>query len=175
MKGSPKLKVVTRYRLNKKDKKSLVEEVAATLGAGLAQLVEESELVEVAKVKDGKIAEIYFLNGVVAMVRFEGEGLFPSLYFIYKSNVPLNLPAVYVDAGAVPHILNGADVMVPGIKRIEGSFKAGDKVFVRELEKGRIIAMGVSLLSSAELEGAQKGKAVKTLHYLGDEIWQLSG
>lgn len=172
MKDFPKLKIVTRYRLNKKDKKGLLEEVAASLGFEFSKAVENASLVEVAKVKFNDVEELYFLDGVIALLRFQGIGLVPSLYYIYKTGLSVNYPSVYVDSGAVPHILNGADVMIPGIKRVEGSFKTGEKVFVREMEKSRIIAIGVTLISSNEIAEKQKGKGVRTLHYLGDEVWK---
>lgn len=98
----------------------------------------------------------------------------PALYYIYKADASPELPSVYVDAGAVPRILNGADVMAPGIRKIEGEFSPGRKVVVRELEKGRPIAIGVALVESKDIPQMGKGKAISNLHYLGDEYWALS-
>jgi PUA domain protein len=64
--------------------------------------------------------------------------------------------------------------MVPGIKKIEGEFGPNTRVLVKELDKARTIAIGISLMSSQEIKTSQKGKAIKTLHYLGDEVWNLS-
>ncbi|QOJ78320.1 hypothetical protein IG193_06015 [Infirmifilum lucidum] len=165
---------MTRYKLSKKDKKALVDEAVREVGAEIAKIIDSSEDVEVAKVKYAGLTDLFFADGVVALARFENVGLIPSLYLIYKRGVVPNYPSVLVDQGAVPRILNGADVMVPGIKAIEGYFHVGEKVIVRELDKGRVIAIGVSLMSKEEVESSQKGKAIRTLHYLGDEIWELS-
>jgi PUA domain protein len=78
-----------------------------------------------------------------------------------------------VDDGAVPHIVNGADVMRPGIKEINGDFGDGDVVLIRDL-KGRYIAIGVSLVSASEMRSITKGKVVKVIHHLGDRLWHLS-
>lgn len=173
MKESQKLKIVTRYKLSKRDKKALLDEVSKSVGEEIARIVESSENVEVAKVKSENVEELYFVDGSLALVRLKGAGLIPSLYFLYRRGVELRRPSVFVDQGAVPRILNGADVMIPGIKRVEGDFGPGEVVLVRELEKERLIAIGVSLVTSEEIRRSGKGKAVKTLHYLGDEVWSL--
>jgi len=172
--SSQKLKIVTRYKLSKKDKKALFEEAMREVGAEVAGLIDSSENVEVAKLKHASLTELYFVDGMVTLARFENVGLVPSLYLIYRKGITPSYPSVYVDQGAIPHILNGADVMVPGIKMIEGEFDAGSKILVRDHDKGRVIAIGVSLMSSQELRAVHKGKAIKNLHYLNDDIWQLS-
>ncbi|MGB9709660.1 MAG: PUA domain-containing protein [Infirmifilum sp.] len=174
MKDSRSLKIVTRYKLNKKDKKSLVEEAATSIGEEFAKKIEEAEQVEIAKIKSEDVEEVYLVNGIISAIRFSGIGLIPSLFYLYKMGLRVNFPSVYVDSGAVPHILNGADVMIPGIKKIEGSFGAGERVLVRELGGSRVIAIGLSLVSSDDIAGKQKGKGIRNLHYLGDEIWKMS-
>jgi len=152
----------------------LEEDVERELGKDYVARVREAERVEIALVKHSEISEFYLLDNTLAFIRTGEYGFIPSLYYIYKVNIYPNYPSIYVDAGAVPKILNGASVMVPGIKKMEGEFKPNAKILVRELEKARVIAIGVSLMSSEEIKTSQKGKAVKTLHYLGDEVWALS-
>jgi PUA domain protein len=168
------LRIASRYLLSKRDRRKVEDEVLREVGGEYAQRAREADRVEIALVKHSEVSEAYFLDGTLALVRTMGAGLIPSLYFMYKNNVYPSYPSVYVDAGAVPRILNGADVMVPGIKKVEGEFSPNAKVLVRELEKGRVIAVGVSLMSSQEIRTSGKGKAVKSLHYLGDEIWEAS-
>jgi PUA domain protein len=80
-------------------------------------------------------------------------------------------PAVVVDAGAVPHICNGADVMRPGILEAEGSFGKGCIICVRENRYQKNIASGITLLSKDEALAAKKGAIVKNVHYVGDIFW----
>jgi len=175
MSKSPKeLKIVSRYLLSKKDRKKLEEEAEKELGKDYVAKIQEAERVEIAIVKHPELSELYFLDNTLAFVRLAGDGFIPSLYYIYKANLSPSYPSIYVDAGAVPKILNGADVMVPGIKKIEGEFGPTTRVLVKELDKARTIAIGISLMSSQEIKTSQKGKAIKTLHYLGDEVWNLS-
>jgi PUA-domain protein len=80
-------------------------------------------------------------------------------------------PYVVVDKGAVPHILNGADVMIPGIKELS-DFNIGDTVAVWNIEKNAVLAVGKALMKSSDIKLNKKGKAIKTLHYAGDKIWK---
>ncbi|MGC8994564.1 MAG: PUA domain-containing protein [Pyrobaculum sp.] len=105
-----------------------------------------------------------------------GEFIIPSLYLIHKSPKGALLPPfpkAVVDAGAVKRIIDGADVMRPGIRKLEGEFNKGDTVFVVD-EKGRAIAIAVALHSSGEIQQMEKGKVLLNLHYLGDRIWRAS-
>lgn len=81
-------------------------------------------------------------------------------------------PTVRVDERAVPHILDGADVMVPGIVAHD-EFKAGEAVAVLT-QSGRTIGTGVALMGSEELASSGKGRAVHVVHTVGDEIWKVT-
>ncbi|MHB9302758.1 DUF1947 domain-containing protein [Thermofilum pendens] len=173
-KSGQALKITSRYLLSKKDRKKVEEDVKSSLGEVFATYFEKASRIEVASVKHEEIEEMYYVDGVLTVVKTRSAGLVPTLFFIYKNSVYPVFPNVYVDSGAVPRILNGADVMVPGIKKIDGEFKPGDRVLVREIEKNRVIALGIAIMGSDEIRGAQKGKAVRNIHYLGDELWELS-
>ena len=75
--------------------------------------------------------------------------------------------------GAVKHILNGADIMAPGIVRIIGDFKKGDLVLVVDEKYGKPLAVCEALYSSEEISKMSKGKVLKNLHYVGDKVWKL--
>ncbi len=82
-------------------------------------------------------------------------------------------PSARVDEGAIKFVLNGADVMRPGIRTFDEWGEAGKLVVVREEKRGRGIAVGRSLLSSSEMARVRKGPSLKNLHYLGDRFWNL--
>lgn len=163
-----------RVRLSNRD----VKELAASLGK-LGEVLKNADVVEVGEIEGGKA--IYIVDKAPALYKADvqglGEVIIPTLYLLYKSpmgqGVAQLYPRLVVDAGAVKHILNGADVMRPGIKRMEGDFDKGQPVLVED-DKGRIIAIGISLYSRKELEAMEKGKAVYNAHYLGDRLWKLS-
>ncbi|MFQ5908424.1 MAG: PUA domain-containing protein [Thermoplasmata archaeon] len=80
---------------------------------------------------------------------------------------------VTVDAGAVPYVYNGADVMAPGIVEADPAVQAGDLVWVRDEANKVPLAVGVALQSGNEMVAARQGKAVESLHHVGDRLWKL--
>ena len=83
-----------------------------------------------------------------------------------------SMPSVVVDPGAIKFVCNGADVMGPGIVRVEGDFDKGARVVVKESTHSKAIAVGEALFTSIELKNAQKGAVVKNIHYVGDKVWE---
>jgi PUA domain protein len=158
---------VSRYAVSKSERRKLVERLSAGLPPA-AGLIERAGLVEVARLR-GSESELVLVDGVAALV-LEKELAYPTLLAAHK--LGLELPRVTVDMGAVPHILNGADVMVPGIVAFS-EFEAGSVVYVDDVEKRRVFAVGLALIGSNELRNVKRGKAVRTLHYAGDKLWKL--
>jgi len=83
------------------------------------------------------------------------------------------LPAMIVDMGAVPHIVNGADVMRPGIKDFRGEFNEGDFVVVRDERYLRPLAVAIALVRLEECKAMRRGKVAKNIHHVNDRIWKL--
>ena len=83
------------------------------------------------------------------------------------------LPAIIVDMGAVPHIVNGADVMRPGIKDFRGEFDEGDLVVIRDERNLKPLAVAIALVRLEECKAMERGKAAKNIHHVNDKIWKL--
>ncbi len=81
---------------------------------------------------------------------------------------------VVVDKGAIPHIINGADVMRPGVVDYDKNIKKGDFTIIVDENHGKPIAIGISLWDAEDFEKKEKGKCIKNIHYVGDKIWKLS-
>ena len=82
-------------------------------------------------------------------------------------------PQAFVDEGAIKFLLNGADVMRPGIRKFDEWGPAGRMVVVREERKGRAIAVGPSAVSSADAREMSKGGCIRNVHHVGDRYWSL--
>ena len=80
---------------------------------------------------------------------------------------------VTVDMGAVKFVYNGADVMAPGIVDADPAIAVGDFVWVRDERNRQPLAVGEALMSGAEMAASEKGKAVRSLHHVGDDLWKL--
>ena len=79
---------------------------------------------------------------------------------------------VTVDAGAIPFVIKGADVMKPGIISVDPDIKEGDNVIVVEENHGKALAIGRALVDADQLMG-DGGKGIKTLHMVGDKLWDV--
>jgi len=100
------------------------------------------------------------------------EKLYP---VIHERNLKAldRLPSMIVDMGAVPHIVNGADVMRPGIKDFRGEFNEGDFVVVRDERNLRPLAVAIALVGLEECRAMKRGKVAKNIHHVNDRIWKL--
>ncbi|MGB9676541.1 MAG: DUF1947 domain-containing protein [Candidatus Bathyarchaeales archaeon] len=152
-----------RYFLKTKEVKTLADE-ASKLGIPLETLLKEKANVEVVEFDEAKV---YLLNGEPLLAKI-GEKLFPTLLFTEYLE---NAPKVVVDMGAVPHVCNGADIMVPGIKHFTGEFKSGDFVLIVDEKHGKHLAVGEALLDKDVATATKHGKVVRNVHFVGDKIW----
>jgi PUA domain protein len=113
------------------------------------------------------------------LIFFGGKPLFMSfgdrLFFTVRGAIELSPKKriVTVDSGAVSYIVNGADVMCPGIVSADPQISPGDLVIVVEERYKKPIAVGQALVSGSEMHG--EGKAVRSIHHVGDKIWRIEG
>ena len=114
---------------------------------------------------------VYFVDGAPLIVRTK-VGLLPSLKFTKAVDL---LPRVVVDMGAVVHVVNGADVMRPGIRNVRGDFGKGGLVVIADEKYGKPIALGLAEVDSTEMRRVTKGKVIRSVHYVGDELWKNFG
>ncbi|MFX1566311.1 MAG: PUA domain-containing protein [Promethearchaeota archaeon] len=116
-------------------------------------------------------SQLYFVDGELWLFTLQTQ-LIPGLPALIADNV--QLPQVVVDMGAVPHIANGADVMAPGIVSVNNQLEVGNLSVVID-QKNRVpIAVGRMLLSPEGILASKKGRALETLHYVGDQVWKLA-
>ncbi|MCW4025784.1 MAG: DUF1947 domain-containing protein [Candidatus Bathyarchaeota archaeon] len=153
-----------RYPLKTKDAKTILKQASEKLKINLALASEEKTNVEIV---EADVGTIYLIAGKPALIK-TGDKFMPTLMFTEFTS---HAPKIVVDMGAVPYVCKGADVMAPGIVRIEGEFGVGDFVLVLDVKFGKALALGASLLDSATARQTKKGPVVKTQHYVGDKVW----
>jgi PUA domain protein len=81
------------------------------------------------------------------------------------------LPKIVVNMGAVPHLCNGADIMAPGVVRIEKDYKQNDYVVITDERHDKPLALAVSLTDSSTARSLKHGKIASNVHYVGDDLW----
>jgi PUA domain protein len=93
------------------------------------------------------------------------------LPFLSETKMLEKFPNVIVDMGAIKFMCKGANVMRPGIKKFT-EFEKDQLVCIVEESQHKFLAVGKSMVSSAELESMGKGEIVKNLHYISDTFWE---
>ena len=100
-----------------------------------------------------------------------GDWAFPTL----KGAVQCPFPErrVTVDAGAIPYVVNGADIMRPGIVAVTDDVKANAPVQIVDERHGKPLAIGIALFDAPAIRASTAGKMVIKFHHVGDEIWNM--
>ncbi len=158
------LRVRKRHRLRQKEVRSLSTAINSSMGT---ESFGETEIVDRAETPG---FDILFAEGkVLGMV--VGDAPFLTIRGILRYGSTRRF--VTVDMGAVKFVANGADVMGPGIVDVDPAIAEGDLVWIRDERNLRPLAIGRALMPAAEMASKPKGKAVSSLHYVGDKLWSL--
>ena len=153
-----------KWVLSRRDSAEMISKVESTLAVSLN--LPKSAQAQCAEPEDGAV--FVSLDGYEFVQ--SGEVFFPYL----GSQGALGLfPSAVVDEGAIRFMLNGADVMRPGIRSLDDWGEAGRTVVVKEEKKGRAIAVGTALVPSSEARQMTKGGCIRNLHHVGDRFWNL--
>lgn len=112
-------------------------------------------------------AGAYYLDRELVLIE-NGDDLVP--YLKSRSIDRDRYPEAVVDMPAVPFMAKGADLLRPGIVHYD-AFSNGDIIKVTDERNRVVLAFMRALVDSSELEGMEKGKIAKSLHYVGDEWW----
>jgi PUA-domain protein len=155
-----------RHFLKAKEVKSVLSGASEKLKVNLNQIFRNKVDMELFETD---FAEIFLVNGKPLLVRIE-EKILPTLVF---NELFASMSKVVVDMGAVPYVCNGASVMAPGIVRFEGEFEKGDLVFVVDEKHGKAIAVGEAVYDVDAADKVTKGVVIKTIHFVGDKIWNF--
>jgi len=159
-----KLKLRHRHRFRRKEIASITQSLEETLGC---KTFTENDAIEVADAGDHKLL---ILKGQAYGIYINDE-LFLSIRGLLEFKASKR--HVTVDMGAVKFIANGADVMAPGIVDADPDIQEGQGVWIRDEKNNRPLAVGRALMDAGSMIKANDGKAIKTLHYVGDKIWSI--
>lgn len=161
------MQIKARKFLSKKDKKILQVKLSEIYGESIIDLIQKTTNLEEARSDEGKI----LLKGNRIWFFSCDDILIPTIHCLRESS--MKLPKVIVDVGAIRFITNGADVMAPGVVFFDENINKDVIVAIHEEKADTIIAVGLSLINGQEFEKTEKGKVVKMLHYLKDNVWDL--
>jgi PUA-domain protein len=156
------MKIKSRHHLKGSDARKIVAAIEPFLSDPSTLRKASLELAET----DDEI-DLIFVDGRPLIMMMEGTPFFTVLGAI---ELKPSKKLVIVDSGAVRFIANGADVMNPGIVFADQDISMGDLVVIVEERHKKPLAVGRALVPGSEMHG--EGKAVKSLHHVGDQIWE---
>ncbi len=124
-------------------------------------------------VSDKSYPDMIIKDRKAILFKDEKDEWIPSLYLITNNkNAYEVLPKVAVNDGAVKFILNGANIMRPGIVDWT-DFSKDDVVLVLNKNKG-ILAVGSAVISSEDMRSLSRGVVVNNLHHVNDNIFKFT-
>lgn len=117
------------------------------------------------EVDERKGEKCYFVGGKPYV--YVSSRVIPTLFLLNE----LKPDGMYVtvDDGAVPHIINGANVFAQGITEMDPAIDKDSVVYIRN-KKNQYIGVGISERSGKEIMEDRKGEAITLIHYPGDKI-----
>jgi len=158
------MKLRKKHRLRKKDVEKLSKMLNDTFGK---EIFTGDEIMDQADAEGNTVLSIN--NEVLGLIINDKPFLTLKGLLKYKPEKKY----VTVDKGAVKFVCNGADIMAPGVVDADSSVKKNDLVWIRDEKHKKPLAVGVALMNAEEMINAKKGKAVLSIHYIGDKIWKM--
>ena len=163
------MKIKQRHFIRKSELNVLKEEILTQYDQEfIDQVFPKKSNVELIQTESGDI--LFAVNNELKLWKSK-YGYIPVLTLLLNNRV--NLKTIVVDFGAVRYVANGADVMRPGITKIDPTIKKDDIVKIEEETKHRALAVGKAMFDASEMETKTSGKVVKNLHTIQDSIWQF--
>lgn len=150
-----------KKRLRKSDIRELNEKLAR-----YNYQADKKDDVEIVEDEDTKIICI----NSKPMFFYHEDKIIPTLKFLLENQA---MKKVVVDMGAVKFVVSGADIMRPGIVEIDESIEKGEPIAVVDVNNQKPLAVGIALYNSEDMRQLDSGKAVKSIHYIGDKIWDF--
>ena len=101
---------------------------------------------------------------------FHQDQWVPTLKYLQTNAL---LKTITIDMGAVRFIVNGADLMRPGIVEMDRLTQKNEPVVIIDQNNKKPLAVGIALYDSTAILSLTSGKVVKNIHYVGDELWTM--
>jgi PUA domain protein len=153
-----------RHRLKRKEIEKLAGALESSMGCDVFTFMDTIDRA------GGPEYDIVIVNGsILALVMGQTPFLTVRGLLVYKATRRF----VTVDMGAVPFVYNGADTMSPGVVDADSSIQKDDLVWIKDEKNGKPLAIGKALMGGNEMVQGESGKAVKSIHHVGDKLWKF--
>ena len=162
-----KFSVKKRHTIRKGHAAEIFSRLREQIGEGANLFAADS--IEILETSSNDL-RFYLINKKPLIMEYSGW-IFPTLKGAIERPFPQR--RVFVDAGAIPYVVNGADVMRPGITKVTPDIIPQAPVQVVDDRHGKPLAIALALLDATHIMQSTSGKMCKKVHFVGDEIWNL--
>ena len=132
--------------------------------------VSKKDAIELFEDKEADI-KLFLINKEPAFF-YQNNQLIPTIKFLQFH--PDLLKKVTVDMGAIKFVAGGADIMRPGIKKINPYIKQDEIVAIVDETYSKAICLGQALFDANTMLVQKTGKSLKNIHFIGDKIWNFN-
>ncbi|KAI5189571.1 malignant T-cell-amplified sequence [Nematocida sp. AWRm77] len=149
-----------------------IKQIKAQFDANLSVLLGKEEVLESIKTPE---KETFILRNGIPIIHVESDRYVPLVKCVHMA--PDMLTKVVVDEGAIKHLINGADVMAPGLLQTTSEYPSvseNDLVAIYGYGKTHALGVGVVVMSSSQVEEIRNGVAIKIVSRLGDKLYSYS-
>jgi len=165
--GVQSVRIKARHHLREDATKKVLDTMRASFGEDI-EAAFAGKTLEIAETDEAQ--EFILVNGQPWLFSVESSGFFPTVRGAMFLKPKKKL--ITVDMGAIKFITKGADIMSPGIVDVDNGIRKGDLVVILDEVHHKPLAVGRALVNADAMMG-NRGKAVKSIHYVGDRIWNL--
>ena len=159
------MKITSRHFLRDDRVRELRDEVNEKFGC---EVIGSDSDVEVAETDEGH--ELFFIDKKPVLMDFEDEVF---LTVVGALDTDIEKRKVVVDQGALPFLLNAADLMAPGVVEADVGIEPGDLFLVVEENHDKPIAVCKAIESGDYMLDKESGKVGENIHFVQDEIWDF--
>ena len=153
-----------KKQLSKSDVEKLNEEISQQFG--VSDFFEKKDRLMLADVNH----QLFIVKDDLVCFFYQEGKLVPALKLLLQKQF---LKQVIVDMGAVKFVSSGADVMRPGIVELDHKIKKEELVVVVDQTHKKPLCVARALFSGEEIAAMKQGKVLKSLHWVGDPVWDL--
>ncbi len=163
------MNIKQRHFIQKSQIKELKEDILKQYDEKfLSQIFPKKAKIELIQTDAGDT--LFAINDVLKLWKSK-EGYIPVLTLLLNNQV--SLKKVIVDMGAIKFVANGADIMRPGITKIDPEIKKGDIIEIVDETHNRSLAVGKAMCDADEMKRKESGKVIKNLHTIQDSVWDF--
>jgi len=166
------MNIKQRHFIKSSEIKTLKEDISKNYDEKFVnQIFPKKCSVEVINTEAGDI--LYAIDNKLKLWKSK-EGYLPVLTILLDEKNKVDLKTIAVDKGAIRFVTNGADIMRPGIRKIDPTIKKEDIVRIADETHDRTLAVGKALFNAQEMMSLKEGKVVRNLHTIQDSVWAFS-